>query len=193
MWRRFASFFASGQPPSTSLRPPSITGCRSTSLRWWTLSRRVPTPCSRVGRPLGLCLSSLRPPFSGPGEGPTVQRVGVDVDRPVLAATSLVPGPSRASGGDSLLPATTEGSSQTAQIHHYHQNLPVLQLTAWRISSDPHAIPDSLRRWLVCLSSANDAPRVVKKTVFFFQEKNMFFFVFFSFSFFFPCIRILLF
>ena len=47
--RRFTSFFASGQPPSTSLRPPSITGCRFTSLRWWTLSRHVPAPCSRVG------------------------------------------------------------------------------------------------------------------------------------------------
>ena len=69
-----------------------------------------------LGWPSGLCLSSLRPPFSGPGEGPTVQRVGADVDRPVLATTSLVPGPSGASGGDSLLPATTEGSSQTAPL-----------------------------------------------------------------------------
>ena len=44
------------------------------------------------------------------------QSKGVDVDRPVLAATSLVPEPSRASGGDSLLPATTEGSSHTAPL-----------------------------------------------------------------------------
>ena len=36
-------------PLTSHHRPPSITGCRSTSLRWWTLSRRVPTPCSRVG------------------------------------------------------------------------------------------------------------------------------------------------
>ena len=113
-----------------------------------------------LGWPSDLCLSSLRPPFSGPGEGPTVQRVGVNVDRPVLATSSLVPGPSRASGGDSLLPATTEGSSQTAPLHHYHLNLPVLQLTAWRISSNPRAIPDSLRRWLVSLPSADDAPLV---------------------------------
>ena len=45
-------------------------------------------------------------------------------------------------------------------FHHYHQNLPVLQLTAWRISSDPRAIPDSLRRWLASLPSADDAPLV---------------------------------
>ena len=44
-------------------------------------------------------------------------------------------------------------------FHHYHQNLPVLQLTVWRISSDRHAMPDSLRRWLVSLPCAADAPR----------------------------------
>ena len=45
-------------------------------------------------------------------------------------------------------------------FHHYHQNLPVLQLTAWRISRDPRAILDSLRRWLVSLPSADDVPLV---------------------------------
>ena len=44
------------------------------------------------------------------------QRVGVDVDSSVLATTCLVPVPSGASGGDSLLPAMTEGSSQTAPL-----------------------------------------------------------------------------
>ena len=39
-------------------------------------------------------------------------------------------------------------------FHHYHQNLPVLQLTAFRISSDPLVIPDSLQRWLVSLPTA---------------------------------------
>ena len=43
-------------------------------------------------------------------------------------------------------------------FRHFHQNFPVLQLTAWRISSDPRAIPDSLRRWLVSLPSVDDAP-----------------------------------
>ena len=43
-------------------------------------------------------------------------------------------------------------------FHHYHQNLPVLQLTAWHISSDQRAIPVSLRGWLVNLPSVVDAP-----------------------------------
>ena len=44
-------------------------------------------------------------------------------------------------------------------FHHYHQNLPVLQLTAYRISSDSRVIPASLRRWLVSLPTAVVAPR----------------------------------
>ena len=43
-------------------------------------------------------------------------------------------------------------------FHHFHQNLPVLQLTAWRISSDPRAIPSSLLLWLVSLPSVDDVP-----------------------------------
>ena len=45
-------------------------------------------------------------------------------------------------------------------FHHYHQNLHVLQLTAWRISSDPRAILDSLWWWLVSLPSAGNVPLV---------------------------------
>ena len=42
-------------------------------------------------------------------------------------------------------------------FHRSHQNLPVLQLTAFRISSDPPTPSDSLRRWLGSLPVA-DAP-----------------------------------
>ena len=71
---------------------------------------------SEFGRPSGLCLPSFRFPFSGCGEGPAVQRVGADVNSSILATASLVPGPFGASGEDSLLPATTEGSSQIAPL-----------------------------------------------------------------------------
>ena len=84
---------------------------------------------SELGRPSGLCLPSFRSPFSGTGEGPAVQRVGADVNSSILATASLVPGPSGASGGDSLLPATTEGSFQTAP-------LPSLSLEPPRASAD---------------------------------------------------------
>ena len=45
-------------------------------------------------------------------------------------------------------------------FHHYHQNLSMLQLTAYRISSDPHVVPASLQRWLVSLPTADVVPLV---------------------------------
>ena len=39
-------------------------------------------------------------------------------------------------------------------FHNYHQNLPVLQLTVYRLLSDPHVISDSPRQWLVSLPTA---------------------------------------
>ena len=50
------------------------------------------------------------------GEGSGVQESGADVGCSVLASTPVVPGPSGAPPGDSPVPATTEGSSQTAPL-----------------------------------------------------------------------------
>ena len=43
-------------------------------------------------------------------------------------------------------------------FHRFHQNLPMLQLTAWRLSSDSPVRPASLLRWLDNLSSVEDCP-----------------------------------
>ena len=43
-------------------------------------------------------------------------------------------------------------------FHRFHQNLPMLQLTAWRLSSDSLVRPVSLLRWLDSLSSVKDCP-----------------------------------
>ena len=44
-------------------------------------------------------------------------------------------------------------------FHWFHQNLPMLRLTAWRLSSDSPSRPASLLRWLDSLSSVEDCPR----------------------------------
>ena len=82
-----------------------------------------------LGRPSGLCLSSLRPPLASTGEGPAVSGAGAHPGDSVLASAPVVPGPSGASGGDSLLPATREGSAQTA-------TLPSLPPEPPRVSAD---------------------------------------------------------
>ena len=43
-------------------------------------------------------------------------------------------------------------------FHHFHQNLSVLQLTAFRILVDLRVRPASLTRWLVSIPTANSAP-----------------------------------
>ena len=43
-------------------------------------------------------------------------------------------------------------------FHRLHQNLPMLQLTAWRLLSDSPVRPASLLRWLDNLSSVEDSP-----------------------------------
>ena len=43
-------------------------------------------------------------------------------------------------------------------FHRFHQNLPMLRLTAWRLSSDSPVRPASLLRWLDSLSSVEDSP-----------------------------------
>ena len=43
-------------------------------------------------------------------------------------------------------------------FHRFHQNLPMLQLTAWRLSSDSPSRQVSLLRWLDSLSSVEDCP-----------------------------------
>ena len=73
-------------------------------------------PCFSRGRPSGLCLPSLRLDSSGSGQGPAIPGSGAYAGGSFLDSVPLVPGPSRASGGDSLLPATKEGSTQTATL-----------------------------------------------------------------------------
>ena len=66
-----------------------------------------------LGRSTGVCLSPVRTPSSGVGEGSGVQESGADVGGSVLASTPVVPGPSGASAGGSPFPAKKEGSSET--------------------------------------------------------------------------------
>ena len=71
---------------------------------------------SAVGWPPGLCLPSLWLDSSGSGQGPAFPGSGAYAGGSILDSAPLVSGPSRASDGDSLLPATKEGSTQTATL-----------------------------------------------------------------------------
>ena len=67
-------------------------------------------------RSSGLCLPSIRPHLSSPGEGLAVSGAGAHLGGSVLASAPVVPKSSGASGSGSLLPATKEGSAQTVPL-----------------------------------------------------------------------------
>ena len=73
-------------------------------------------PASELGRSPGSCLPSFRPPFSGAGEGLAISGTGAHLGGSILASAPVVPASSGAYGGGSLLPATKEGSAQTAPL-----------------------------------------------------------------------------
>ena len=60
------------------------------------------------------------------------------------------------------VPITLSGRRDLLRQPHFnrfHQNLPMIRLTAWRLSSDSPSRPASLLQWLDSLSSAEDCPR----------------------------------
>ena len=59
------------------------------------------------------------------------------------------------------VPITLSGRKDLLRQPHFHRphlNLPMLQLTAWRLSSDSPVRPASLLQWLESLSSVEDCP-----------------------------------
>ena len=56
------------------------------------------------------------------------------------------------------VPITLSSRKDLLRQPQFHQNLPMLQLTAWRLSSDSPVRPASLLRWLDNLSSVEDSP-----------------------------------
>ena len=111
-----------------------------------------------VGWHAGTCLPALRPSASCAVEGSAVQGSGAHPCGSVLVTAPLVSRLSGDSGGCPGVPSAAEGSTQTAALPSFHQNLHVLRLTAFRIASDQQEPSDSLRRWLVNLPAGGGVP-----------------------------------
>ena len=100
--------------PLCDVSEPSPAGVFLTHVRP-TVSRHR-CDVAVMGWAAGLRLPSLQPSSSGVGEGSGFQGPGADVGGSFLASAPLVPVPSGAASGDPPLPATKEGSSQTATL-----------------------------------------------------------------------------
>ena len=110
-----------------------------------------------LGQPPSLCLSSDRHHKESSCQTEVFEELRVDSHRSVLASEGLVPGPSGTVVRYSHSAAKSKRSSKP-HFHRFHQNLPMLQLTVWRLSSDSLIRPASLLQWLDNLSSVEGSP-----------------------------------
>ena len=77
-----------------------------------------------------------------------LEELRVDSHRSVLASEGMVPGPSGTVIRRSHHTVRSKRSTKTAPFPPLPSNLPMLQLTAWLLSSDSPVSPASLRQGL---------------------------------------------
>ena len=116
-------------------------------------------PSPILGRSPSLRLSSDRHHKESASQTEVLEELRVDSHSSVLASEGLVPKSSGTIIRRSRHTVRSKRSSKTAPLHRVHLNLPMLQLTAWRLSSDSPSRPASLLQWLDSLSSVEDCPR----------------------------------
>ena len=111
-----------------------------------------------LGRAPGLRLPSVRSAASCFGEGQAIEGVGAHPSGSVLAAKPWFPDPLELLVVIPFFLPQRKDLLKQPHFHRFLQNLPVLRLTANRISSDPHEASASLRKWLVNLPTADGLP-----------------------------------
>ena len=141
---------ASGDRSVCDLPDREASGVFLTSLRSAVSGNRCSSPS--LGRSLSLCFFSDRHHKESSCQTEVLEELRVDSHRSVLASEGMVPGPS----GTVIRLSSRKDLLRQPHFHRFHQNLPMLQLTAWRLSSDSPVRPASLLRWLDNLSSVED-------------------------------------
>ena len=111
-----------------------------------------------LGQSPSLCLSSDHHHKESSCQTEVLEDLRVDSHRSVLASEGMVPGPSGTVVRCSHRTVKSKRSSKTAPLPPLPSKSPMLQLTAWRLSSDSPVRPASLLRWLDNLSSVEDSP-----------------------------------
>ena len=147
---------ASGDRSVCDLPDCEASGVFLTGLRFAGSGNGCSSPA--LGRSPSLCFSSDHHHKESSCQTEVLEELRVDSHRSVLASEGMVSGPSGTVIRRSHHTVKSKRSTKTAHFHRFHQNLPMLQLTAWRLSSDSPVRPASLLRWLDNLSSVEDCP-----------------------------------
>ena len=147
---------ASGDPSVCDLPDREASSVFLTGLRFAGSGNGCSSPT--LGRSPSLCFSSDRHHKESSCQTEVLEELRVDSHRSVLASEGMVPGPSGTVIRRSHHTVRSKRSTKTAPFPPLPSNLPMLQLTAWRLSSDSPVRPASLLRWLDNLSSVEDCP-----------------------------------
>ena len=109
-----------------------------------------------LGQPLGICLPSHSHHKESSSQTESLSQLPSHSDRPLLASKGMVSRSTGTSIRHSNRTTQTSRSAATTAFHRFHENLPMLRLTAWRLSSDSLVRQASLRQWLANLPSVGE-------------------------------------
>ena len=108
------------------------------------------------GQPPGICLPAHCHHIESSSQPESLSHLRSHPDRPLLASKRMVSSCTGPSIRHSNRTTLTSGSAATPHFHRSQDNLPLLRLTAWRLSSDSPVRHASLRQWLAVLPSVGE-------------------------------------
>ena len=160
--------FGMDTTPGGSLGPSSpVAGdhkpvrCIAVSKAPCVLGSSVGTPGSggiplALGQPPGICLPAYYHRNERSSQTESLSHLRSHLDRPLLASRRMVSSSAGPSITHSNRPTLTSRSAATPHFHRFQDNLPLLRLTTWRLSSDSPVRHASLRQWLAILPSVGE-------------------------------------
>ena len=111
---------------------------------------------SSLGTPPGICLPSHSHHKKSYSQPESLSQLRSHHYRPLLASTRMVSRSTGPSLGHTIKLPKRRDLLRQPHFHRFHDNLPLLRLAAWRLSSDSPVRQASLRQWLAILPSVGE-------------------------------------
>ena len=109
-----------------------------------------------LGQPSGIRFFSHRHHKESSSQTESLSQLRSDSNRPLLASKRMVPDLLELLSDIPIELPKRRDLLRQPFFHRFHENLPLLRLTAWRLSSDSPVRRASLRQWLANLPSVGE-------------------------------------
>ena len=109
-----------------------------------------------LGQPPGVCLPSNSHHKESSSQTESLSPLRSHPDRPLLASREWFPDLLELLSDIPIELPKRQDLLRQPHFHRFHENLQMLRLTAWRLSSDSHAKQASLKQWLANLPSVGE-------------------------------------